>query len=263
MQDLKGRVAVVTGGASGIGRALAAACRDAGMSVVIADVEEGALRSTASELGVHGVRVDVTDEAQVNALATEVRERLGTCHVLFNNAGVGGGGRLEELTMRDWKWVIDVNLWGVIHGIQAFLPMMLGNADGGHIVNTASMAGLSPLPGAAPYAATKYAVVGISETMREEFRGTRVGVSVLCPGFVNTNIFWSQRNRPAELRNEQKKSAARGANDEMIKMVRETAIEPAVVAEKVLDAIRNDEFWIITHPELLEPYRQRNRELHG
>lgn len=263
MNELSGKVAVVTGGASGIGKAIAVACRDAGMIVVIADVEESVLRDAAGELGVHGVTVDVTKEEQVNALAAEVRERFGTCHVLFNNAGVGGGGRLEELTMRDWKWVIDVNLWGVVHCIQAFLPMLLANPDGGHIVNTASMAGLSPLPGAAPYAATKYAVVGISETMREEFRGTSVGVSVLCPGFVNTNIFWSQRNRPAELRNEQKKSAARGANEDMIKMVRETAIEPAAVADKVLHAVRNDEFWIITHPELLEPYRQRNRELHG
>jgi short-subunit dehydrogenase len=263
MQDVRDKVAVVTGGASGIGRAMAIAFRDAGMQVVIADVEETALAATAAELGVTGIRVDVTKEADVAALAQAVQERFGTCHVLCNNAGVGGGGLLHELTMRDWKWVIDVNLWGVIHGLQSFLPMLLANPDGGHVVNTASMAGLSPLPGAAPYSASKYAVVGISETVREEFRDTKVGVSVLCPGFVKTNIFTSQRNRPQELRNEKKKTAAREANADMIKLVNETAIDPAEVAGKVLHAVQADEFWIFTHPDLLEPYRKRNRELHG
>lgn len=263
MQDVSGKVAVVTGGASGIGRAMAEAFRDAGMRVVIADVEQSALDATAQELGVYGHRVDVTDAAAMEALADDVRQRFGTCHLLCNNAGVGGGGRLEELTLKDWKWVIDVNLWGVVHGLQAFLPMMLANSDGGHVVNTASMAGLSPLPGAAPYSATKYAVVGISETMREELADSSVGVSVLCPGFVRTNIFTSQRNRPQALRNETKKSAARAVNDDMIKMVEQTAIDPRQVGAAVLAAVREDRFWIITHPELLEPYRQRNRELHG
>lgn len=263
MQDVRGKVAVVTGGASGIGRAMAEAFAAAGMRVVIADVEATALERTATELGVRGVRVDVTKPENLESLAQTVKDEFGTCHVLCNNAGVGGGGLLQELTMRDWKWVIDVNLWGVIHGLQSFLPMLLGNPDGGHVVNTASMAGLSPLPGAAPYSASKYAVVGISETMREEFRGTGVGVSVLCPGFVKTNIFSSQRNRPQELRNETKKTAARTANEDMIRLVNETAIDPAEVASKVLKAIVNDEFWIFTHPDLLEPYRQRNRDLHG
>ena len=263
MKDVRGKVAVVTGGASGIGRAMAEAFTAAGMRVVIADVEAAALERTATELGVRGVRVDVTKPEDLESLAQAVKDEFGTCHVLCNNAGVGGGGLLQELTMRDWKWVIDVNLWGVIHGLQSFLPLLLGNADGGHVVNTASMAGLSPLPGAAPYSASKYAVVGISETMREEFRGTGVGVSVLCPGFVKTNIFSSQRNRPQELRNETKKTAARTANEDMIRLVNETAIDPAEVASKVLHAIVNDEFWIFTHPDLLEPYRQRNRELHG
>ncbi len=263
MRDLQGKVAVITGGASGIGRAMAEAFRDSGMTVVIADVEAVALERTASELGVHHVQVDVTKEEQVAALAEEVRSRFGTCHLLCNNAGVGGGGMLHELSLRDWKWVINVNLWGVVHGLQSFLPMLLGNPDGGHVVNTASMAGLSPLPGAAPYAATKYAVVGISETMREELRDSQVGVSVLCPGFVKTNIFTSQRNRPEELRNERKKTSARVANEDMIRLVNETAIDPRDVAAKVLAAVENDEFWIITHPDLLDPYRLRNRELHG
>lgn len=263
MEDLRGKVAVVTGGASGIGRAMAERFRDAGMQVVIADVEATALRSTADALGVVGHQADVTSWEAMESLAAEVRSRFGTCHLLCNNAGVGGGGRMEELTLKDWKWVIDVNLWGVVHGLQAFLPMMLANADGGHVVNTASMAGLGPLPGAAPYTATKYAVVGISETMRAELAGTKVGVSVLCPGFVRTNIFASQRNRPAELRNVEKKQAARAVNDEMIKMVEQTAIDPGAVGAAVLDAVRTGRFWIFTHPDLLAGVRERYDELLG
>mgnify|MGYP006273832411 CR=1 FL=1 len=263
MRDLGGKVAVVTGGASGIGRAMAEAFRDAGMQVVIADVEEAPLQATANELGVYGHRVDVTSAEAMDRLADDVRSRFGTCHLLCNNAGVGGGGRLEELTLKDWKWVIDVNLWGVVHGLQAFLPMMLANPDGGHVVNTASMAGLSPLPGAAPYSATKYAVVGISETMRAELEGTAVGVSVLCPGFVRTNIFASQRNRPTELRNDEKKKAARVANDEMIRMVEQTAIDPRSVAATVLEAVREGRFWIFTHPDLLQAVREKYDEIFG
>jgi NAD(P)-dependent dehydrogenase (short-subunit alcohol dehydrogenase family) len=261
MDVLRDRVAVVTGGASGIGRALAAAFRDAGMQVVIADVETGPLQTTASELGVTPYRVDVARAEDMAALAAFVRERFGTCHVLCNNAGVGGGGLVKDLTLKDWKWVIDVNLWGVVHGVHEFLPMLLANPDGGHIVNTASMAGLFPLPGAAPYAATKYAVVGISETLREELAGTGVGVSVLCPGFVRTNIFASQRNRPEELRNETRNPSARQANDDIARQYADSMMEPSRVAAHVVAAVREGRFWIITHPELLEQVRHRRDEL--
>jgi NADP-dependent 3-hydroxy acid dehydrogenase YdfG len=261
MQGLEGKVAVVTGGASGIGKAMAEAFRDAGMQVVIADVEPGALDATAAELGVHAFRVDVTMADEVAGLAAAVADRFGTCHVLCNNAGVGGGGLAHELTLADWKWVIDVNLWGVVHGLHSFLPMMLANPDGGHIVNTASMAGLFPLPGAAPYSATKYAVVGISEVLREELQGTAVGVSVLCPGFVRTNIFTSQRNRPAELRNPAPNAAARANNDDIVRIMNETAMDPRKVGDAVLAAVRDDRFWIITHPELLEQARSRRDDL--
>jgi NAD(P)-dependent dehydrogenase (short-subunit alcohol dehydrogenase family) len=261
MRDLEGKVAVVTGGASGIGRALATACRDAGMRVVIADVEEHALRRAARELGVTGMLCDVSDAWSVQALADDVQEQFGTCHLLCNNAGVGGGGRFEELTLNDWRWVLGVNLWGVIHGLQSFLPLLRANPDGGHVVNTASLAGLSPLPGAAPYAASKYAVVGISETLREELAGTPVGVSVLCPGFVRTNIFTSQRNRPDDLRNDEPKVEARTANEGIIRVVMETAIDPSDVATHVLDAVRDGRFWVITHPEMLAGVLERRREL--
>ncbi len=255
---MAGRVAVVTGGASGIGRAMAKRFVDAGMHVVIADVEDEALQTTAAELGVVGIRTDVADAASVQALADASVERFGTVHVLCNNAGVGGGGVIATATLNDWKWVLDVNLWGVIHGLHAFLPLLLANDDGGHVVNTASMAGLTAWPGIGPYNASKYAVVGISETLAAELRGSGVGVSVLCPGVVNTNIFQSQRNRPAELRNPTRNPGARAANSQVTNMV---GIDATIVADHVHDAIVDDRFWIITHPELLTHVEERTHSL--
>jgi NAD(P)-dependent dehydrogenase (short-subunit alcohol dehydrogenase family) len=258
MQELAGRVAVVTGGASGIGKAMAVRFRDAGMHVVIADVEEGALTATADELGVVGVRTDVADAASVQALADQVVERFGTAHVLCNNAGVGGGGVISSLTLNDWKWVIDVNLWGVVHGLHSFLPLLLANDDGGHVVNTASMAGLTAWPGIGPYNASKYAVVGISETLAMELGDSPVGVSVLCPGVVNTNIFQSQRNRPESLRNPQRNPGARAANAQVTSM---QGLDPSVVADQVHDAIVERRFWILTHPELVEHVERRTHSI--
>jgi NAD(P)-dependent dehydrogenase (short-subunit alcohol dehydrogenase family) len=259
MEELAGRTAVVTGGASGIGRALAAAFVREGMNVVIADVEEEPLQQAADELGALGVRTDVADADSVAALADATLERFGAVHVLCNNAGVGGGGRIRDLTLNDWKWVIDVNLWGVVHGLHSFLPHLLANADGGHVVNTASVAGLLAGPGIGPYNAAKSGVVAISETLAAELAedGSRVGVSVLCPGFVRTNIFTSQRNRPEDLRNPAKKAEARTANEEIIQAMLASAIEPAVVADTVLDAIRTDRFWILTHPEFVRGVVER------
>ena len=201
MQELAGRVAVVTGGASGIGKAMAARFAAAGMHVVIADVEEGPLGATADELGVVAVRTDVSDAASVQALADEVVARFGTAHVLCNNAGVGGGGRISTLTLNDWKWVLDVNLWGVVHGLHSFLPLLLANDEGGHVVNTASMAGLSAWPGIGPYNASKYAVVaaGTRPASRAASR-TRVGDdsrSTSCRNACSCSPsrIWSDRNR--------------------------------------------------------------------
>jgi NAD(P)-dependent dehydrogenase (short-subunit alcohol dehydrogenase family) len=259
VEQLQGKVAVITGGASGIGRGLAAKCVEEGMHVVIADIEEAPLAATADELGVVAVRTDVADPDSVAALAAATIERFGAVHLVCNNAGVGGGGLIKDLTLKDWKWVIDVNLWGVIHGVHAFLPHLLQNADGGHIVNTASVAGLVAGPGIGPYNAAKYGVVAISETLAAELaaEGSPVGVSVLCPGYVRTNIFTSQRNRPAELRNERKKSAARAANQQIATELQQVGIEPAAVAAQVLDAVRNDRFWIFTHPEYLANIAER------
>jgi NADP-dependent 3-hydroxy acid dehydrogenase YdfG len=258
MEQLSGKVAVITGGASGIGRAMAQRFRDDGMQVVIADVEQGALDATASELGVHGVRTDVSDADSVEALAAAVIERYGAVHLLCNNAGVGGGGRIANQTLKDWEWVIGVNLWGVIHGLHSFLPHLLANPDGGHVVNTASMAGLAPFAGIGVYNGTKYAVVGISETLAIELEGTAVGVSVLCPGVVNTNIFQSQRNRPEHLRNPVRNTEARAFNAGLAVQV---GIDASVVADKVSAAVRAGEFWIITHPELLDEVERRHAGL--
>jgi NAD(P)-dependent dehydrogenase (short-subunit alcohol dehydrogenase family) len=221
------------------------------MHVVIADVEHAALADTADELGVVGIRTDVADAGSVDELARATIERFGAVHVVCNNAGVGGGGRIRDLTLNDWRWVVDVNLWGVVHGIHAFLPHLLANREGGHIVNTASVAGLVAGPGIGPYNAAKAGVVAISETLAAELAddGARVGVSVLCPGYVRTNIATSQRNRPEALRNPAKKDAARSANREIIESMLATGLDPAAVAAQVVDAIRNDRFWILTHPE--------------
>lgn len=254
MDDVRGKVAVVTGGASGIGRALATRFVAEGMHVVIGDIEEGPLRTTADEIGAVGVVTDVTDAASVAALADATMERFGAVHVVCNNAGVGGGGQIKDLTLKDWKWVIDVSLWGVIHGIHSFLPHLRANDDGGHIVNTASIAGLVSGPGIGPYNAAKYGVVAISETLALELEaeGSNVGVSVLCPGLVRTNIFTSQRNRPAALRNEQKKTTARSANQDIADALLAQGIDPSIVAGKVLDAILSGRLYVITHPEYLD-----------
>jgi NAD(P)-dependent dehydrogenase (short-subunit alcohol dehydrogenase family) len=256
--ELSGKVAVVTGGASGIGRAMAARFAADGMQVVIADVQPDALAATADELGVHGVQVDVADADSVQALADQVIARFGAVNLLCNNAGVGGGGRIADQTLKDWKWVIDVNLWGVIHGLHAFMPHLLAAPGGGHIVNTASMAGVSAWPGIGPYNATKYAVVGISETLAIELADTSVGVSVLCPGVVNTNIFTSQRNRPEHLRNERPKAAARQFNAQLAQQL---GIDASIVADQVAQAVRDDQFWIFTHPELLDAVEARREAM--
>src|SRR5262245_26974242 len=250
MDQLTGKVAVVTGGASGIGRAMAARFVAEGMDVVIADIEKPVLDATAGELGIVGVHVDVSDAAAVQALADEVVDRFGVVHVVCNNAGVGGGGRFRDLTLDDWRWVLGVNLWGVIHGVQSFLPLLLANPEGGHIVNTASMAGHIAPPGLGPYATTKFAVVALSESLAAELEqdSAPVHVSVVCPGFVRTNIFTSERNRPEHLGPQ---TTGGLFDEEARQIIEEQAIEPSLVADAVLDAIRANRFWVFTQPELV------------
>ena len=262
METFEGRTAVVTGAASGMGRAFAERFGALGMNVVLADVEEPRLNEVAGNMRESGSNVlpvvaDVGSGESVDALAAKAFDTFGAVHVLCNNAGVGGGGPIAELTTNDWKWVLDVNLWGVIHGLRAFLPTMLESGEEGHIVNTASMAGMMAGPMMGPYNATKFAVVAITETLQAELAMTtdRIGASVLCPGFVNTDIMDSARNRPAELAGRQldPDPAQRAAFKAML----EGGKQPAEVALMVEDAIRNRRPYIFTDREFLPVLQDR------
>ena len=255
MDSFKDKVAVVTGGGSGIGRALVLALAQAGARVVIADLDQPAMDGVAREVRAQGtealtVRTDVTDLGQVQALADLAFKTFGGVHVLCNNAGVAAWGGLDRATHQDWQWVLGVNLWGVIHGIEAFVPRMIAAGEPGHIVNTASMAGLIASQGLGVYNTSKYAVVGLSETLVKDLKPYRIGVSVLCPMGVETRIRESERSRPAALRN------AGGAEAPAVEMIGRY-LAPDTVAGMVLDAIRRGELYVITHDEGLEPLRRR------
>lgn len=252
MQDLTGKVAVVTGGASGIGAALTRRFAAEGAKIVVGDIEKtalddavSALRSTGAE--VEGVVTDVTDPEQVQALADAAVARFGGVHVFCNNAGVGGGGLSWEMPLSTWEWVIGVNLWGVIHGVRSFVPLLMQQPEA-HIVNTASVAGLMAPPFMGPYNATKHAVVAISETLHHELVMTapQVKVSVLCPGWVNTKIHESARNRPEHLQEGITPDADAAS---MLRGLIEAGMAPDAVAEKVRDAMRDGRFWILTHDD--------------
>ena len=255
MQEFEGRTAFITGGASGIGLAMAKGFAAAGMNVAIADVEAAALDAAVAELGggnarVMGIRLDVRDREAMDAAAAQVTEALGPVHLLCNNAGVGAGGPLHETSHADWDWTLGVNVQGVVNGLQSFLPGMVAHGQGGHVVNTASMAGVIGVAGMGVYNASKFAVVGISEALIQDLAGSGIGVSVLCPGFVKTNIFDSERNRPADL---QGPPRARTAEDEArLEEILATAISPEQVAEQVLESVRDGSFWIFTHPEFAQ-----------
>ena len=252
MQDLHGKVAVVTGGASGIGNALARRFASEGARVVIGDVEAAALERAVSELrasgaDVEGVVTDVTDPAQMQALGDAAVAAFGGVHVFCNNAGVGGGGLSWEMPLSTWEWVIGVNLWGVIHGVRTFVPLLMQQTEA-HIVNTASVAGLVAAPFMGPYNASKHAVVAISETLHHELAmsAPQVKVSVLCPGWVNTKIAESARNRPEHLKDGAAPDADAAA---LLRGFLEQGMPPDKVAAKVLDAMREERFWILTHDE--------------
>jgi NAD(P)-dependent dehydrogenase (short-subunit alcohol dehydrogenase family) len=227
---------------------------------VIADVEEAALEEAATELGAVAIRTDVADAASVEALAAQTLERFGAVHVVCNNAGVGPFAPIASLTLDDWRWIVDVNLWGMIHGVTIFLPILERNRDGGHIVNTASMAGLAPVPRLGAYCVTKYGVVALTETLAIELEraGSAVGVTVLCPGPVRTNIKESSRNRPAGL--------AAGALEDFDLEQDPTRqgdrwLEPADVGPIVVDAIKRGDLYAITHPEFFTRVEQRHERL--
>jgi NAD(P)-dependent dehydrogenase (short-subunit alcohol dehydrogenase family) len=255
--DLEGKVAVVTGGASGIGKGIAQALRAEGMQVVIADIEDGALQATAEELGATGIQTDVSKAESVAALATEVVERFGTAHVVVLNAGIGPMGRIADLTLDDWKWMVGVNLWGVIHGLHSFLPIVKGNEEGGHFVVTSSMAGLVGMPNLGSYTLTKYGVLGLTEVLAAELaeENSKVGATVLCPGTIHTNIGTSSRNRPEgnEGNLNDVDISQEGADVDMSGV---RWMIPIEVGEIVVDAIKRGELYALTHPDwwdMVEP----------
>ena len=261
MEDLRGKVAVITGGASGIGRAVADRAAAEGMKIVLGDIEEGPLKEAVDDLtstGAEalGVVTDVSDAASVQALRDRTLDRFGSVHLVHNNAGIGLGGPIWEVSEEDWRWILGVNLWGVIHGVAAFVPVLVEQGEG-HVVNTASIAGLIAAPFLGPYNATKQAVVAISETLFKDLQavGAPIGVSVLCPGFVRTRIAESERNRPQWAPDREAPGTAelRGAVQNMVA----GGIAPATVADRVIDAVRTNTFYILTHPELDEALTTR------
>ncbi len=250
IEDWNGRTAVVTGGASGIGRGIAEAFVARGASVVIADIDEAALETTAAEIGAVAVRTDVTDASSVRTLADTVLERFGAVDIVVNNAGVGPKADIASLTLADWKWILDVNLWGVIHGVDAFLPSLKANPRGGWIVNTASMSTFFFPPSYAPYVASKAAVDGLSRVLRAELaaEGANVGVTVLHPGAVRTNIAASLRTRPEGLADDS------GLFDfDIAQKLPQDArwSTPDEVGAIVVRAIENGDAFAFTHPEMV------------
>ena len=267
MKAFRDKVAVITGAASGIGRAIADRCATEGMRVVLADIEEKALVQVETRLKSDGASVlsvvtDVSKIEDIEALAQRTLETFGAVHLLCNNAGVGSGSTAWDTTVNEWKWVLGVNLWGVIHGTQVFVPIMLEQDSESHIVNTSSITGLLPYHPSAAYHASKHAVVALSEKMYYDLGENRskVKVSVLCPGWVKTRILEAERNRPTELQDD---AAELVITPEMEKVMRgtqhaiETGMTPSAVADQVFQAIRNDQFYILTHPEFTPIVRAR------
>ena len=257
-----GKVAVVTGGASGIGLGLAQRFAAEGMQVVIADLDGARAAAMAEPLGGIGRAVDVSKAGDLAALAEEVMARYGRIDLLCNNAGIGPAAAIRDLTEADWRWMLDVNLWGVIHGISAFLPLLRANPEGGWIVNTSSMAGLRPVEGLGAYVAAKYAVTGLSETLAAELatEGAKVGVTLLCPGPVRSNIGQSLRYRP---KGEEAKMALRDVD--ISKMGHHAAgvhwRSPEETAEIVVQALRQGALYAITHPEQRDRIEARFAQL--
>lgn len=259
MQDLKDKTAVITGGASGIGLAMAHRFGAAGMNLVLGDIETGPLDEAAKTLSAAGyqvesVKVDVRELDQIKALETSARDRFGQVHVLCNNAGVGaGGGVADPDDIELWKWTIDVNLWGVIYGCKVFMPAMIEHGEAAHVVNTASMAGLAAAPFMGPYNISKYGVVALSETLSKEMQmaGTAVGVSVLCPAFVQTQIGESRRNMPPDVTAHMPDPEENSEMAAMMAGLIAGGLPTEVVADAVHDAVVDNNFWILTHDETL------------
>lgn len=274
MEEFRDRVAVITGGASGFGHEFARRGAQLGMKLVLADVQQDALDRVKAELEAQGAQVlamrcDVRHAAEVQALADATMSRFGAVHLVFNNAGVGSGGLIWENTEADWEWVLGVNLWGVIHGVRIFTPLMLACAQKdpsyqGHIVNTASMAGLLNAPTMGVYNVSKHAVVSLSESLYHDLQLVEapIGASVLCPYFVPTGISQSHRNRPSDVQNAVKPTvsqlAAQAMSDKAVSSGKVTAQQ---VAEWTFEAVSNDRFYIFSHPGALGNVQTRMEDI--
>jgi len=255
MKDFKGKTAFVTGAASGIGLAMARTFLDRGMNVMLADVEQAALDKAVHSLSNHGDRVAcVTADVSVGEAVAEAAERaiktFGKVHVLANNAGVSKGGKVEEIPLADWDWVIGVNLYGTLHGVRTFVPHMKAHGEPSHIVSTSSMSGLTPKALAGPYGATKFAIVGLSHVLRDELKETNIGVSVLCPGWTRTNMPDNGRNRPERFGGPydfRKDPLLAARNKEYVENSAK-GLDPLDLAALVVRAIEENEFYIMTEP---------------
>jgi len=254
MKELKGKVAAVTGAASGLGRAMALAFADEGMHVALGDVAGAAeVFAAVRAKGVSAISMtlDVSKAQEVEAFAELIDKDLGGAHVVCNNAGVSPLGAAWETSLDDWRWIVDVNLWGVIHGVKSFVPRLLKRNDG-HVVNTASVAGIINPPGSSAYNVTKHAVVALSETLHHDLRerGSAVGVSVLCPAYVPTGIADSERNRPAGMQATVKTKEILAREHMLKKAVSSGRLSAEDVAKAVVQAVKEDRFYILTHPRI-------------
>lgn len=267
MEDLEGRVGVITGAASGIGRAMAVAFAAEGMQLALADVEVEPLEDTAEMVRAEGtnaiaVATDVSDPTQVESLAEKTIGEFGALHLACNNAGVSAGGLTWQIDLEDWNWVLGVNFYGVLHGLRSFTPRII-DSGGGHIVNTASMAGLTSPPGMSPYNVSKHAVVTLSESMSVELSMAHpeVGISVLCPGWVRTRIHEADRNRPSDpAAVEDDHPELEGMRDLVAGLI-EGGLDPAAVAAQVVTAVKKRESWIFTHPDWMEMVSGRTQRI--
>ncbi|MDG2301392.1 MAG: SDR family NAD(P)-dependent oxidoreductase [Acidimicrobiales bacterium] len=265
MENLNGKIGVVTGAASGIGQSMAERFCKEGMSVVLADIEEESLHAAVDDIvadggNAVGVVTDVSSKEAIKNLAEETIKHFGAVHVLHNNAGVVAAGLLDDLTTKDWEWTIGVNLWSVIHGIQTFLPLIKESGEG-HIINTSSSEGLQASAGTGAYNVTKFGIVAITETLSNELASfPDINASVLCPGPVQSRIIESERNRPERLWNDGVPAAGLVDNDQSSDLLA-GAMDPALVAELVIQSIQTNQFWVITHEETKEVVRQRTKAL--